>query len=163
MNRRRRAWLAGTLTITLLAGCRADDGGLRVATDVESRAAIAAFSRYWDEVVAISNAGQVPQNAFVTTTTERLRRDEIARATREAQDGVTRTGAPAWKDHRATVDGDEAVVVACINEDDWAFELPDGETRKPDDGWRMLGRELTKVNGEWLVSDYSPASSSDSC
>lgn len=151
------------LALAVLAGCGVDDTAPTASNDVEAQAAIAAFTRYWDEAVAIANTGRVPRNAFAMTVTGPLRDDEVERATRDAQAGVTRVGAPEFRDHRATIDGDSAVVVVCINEDDWAFVLPDHEPRRPHDGWRMLARELTRVDGVWLVSDYSPVSSRDSC
>lgn len=152
------------MLLVLSSACTDDDAPpASTPLGIEERAAVEAFTRYWDEAVAIANAGRVPQNAFVTTATGVLREQEITRLARDARRGATRTGEPELTQHRVSVSGDFAVVVACINEDDWTYSLPGREPIHPDSGWWTVGRELTKVDGEWLVSDYSPASSRDSC
>lgn len=90
------------------AGCGSDDvePAAQAALDLDERAAVETFARYWDEA---------------------------------------------------------AVVVACIDEDGWTYSVPGREPVRPDSGWRTLGRELTRIDGEWRVSDYSPESSRDSC
>jgi len=129
----------------------------------EIAAAIAAFDRYWDEVLAVSNAATVPPDAFSTTATDPLRSDQLARLRRDKKAGLKRAGAPVFKDQAATVTGDAAVVVACVNEEGWAYVEPDSHPVRGKVGWRMIGRELTKVAGTWLVSDYSPDSARKSC
>lgn len=165
MDHRGRWWLVAATLLFSIVGCGSDDvePAAQPPLSLDERAAVETFARYWDEAVAIANAGRVPQDAFATTATGLLREDEIDRLTRDTEAGATRAGAPEFKHYRATVSGDAAVVVACINEDGWTYSVPGREPVRPDSGWRTLGRELTRIDGEWRVSDYSPESSRDSC
>lgn len=153
------------MVLAVTGGCGSDDvePASSPSLDLDERAAVETFARYWDEAVAIANAGRVPPEAFATTATGLLREDEIARLTRDAEAGTTRTGSPEFRRYRVTVSGDAAVVVACINEDAWTYSVRGRAPLRPDSGWRTLGRELTRIDGEWRVSDYSPESSRDSC
>ena len=158
--------LAGSL---LIGGCGTGDGDdepstapsappTSVTDDSSVAAVITAFDAYWAELVSVANSGRVPPDAFATTATDPLRSDQIARLSRDAEAGAKRVGAPEFKDRSATITGDTALVVACINEEGWTFVEPDAKPQRGKNGWRRVGRELTKVDGRWLVSDYSPDS-----
>jgi len=171
MDQRGRWWAAAVLVgSVLIGGCgtgRTDDEPSTApsapptsATDesADVAAAIDAFDAYWAEVVSIANSGRVPPDALATTATDPLRSDQIARLTRDVEAGAKRVGAPEFKDESATITGDTALVVACIDEDGWTYVEPDAKPQRGKNGWRRVGRELTKVDGRWLVSDYSPDS-----
>lgn len=170
-----RRWVACALGLAFaLAGCSgSSDGAPDVkiptasatadAAAVEEKAVLDAFERYWDEQVAIANSGKVPKDALKDSATGPQREYEIARLTKDAQKGLTRSGAPKFKDQKVTVTADTALVVTCINDVDWPFTLADGTTPAPPDAWRQLGRELTKVDGAWLVTGGSPENTSETC
>jgi hypothetical protein len=119
----------------------------------DEQAALEAFHAYWDEKVAIAAAGSVPDDALADTAIGALREDEVARLTKDSEQGVVRTGEPEFKQEKVAIDGDSATVTVCINEDDWKYVVG-GETVPNDFGWKPLGRTLSKVDGRWLVEDY---------
>ncbi len=132
------------------------------SAEADEQAAIDAFTRFWDESVAIANSGDVPQDAFAETAFGAIREAEITERTQEAEQSQ-RVGEPEFKDQTATITGDRALVVACVNFDEWGFKVGDADPIFPMQGWQMLGRELTRVDGAWLVSGYSPSSTRDEC
>lgn len=155
-----------------LAGCGGEEPAqiqpVRTSSTVdaaaaEEKAVLDAFDRYWDDQVSIANSGKVPKDALEDSATGPQRENEIARLTRDAEQGITRTGAPKFKDQKVTVTGDTALVVACINDDEWKFTIEDGKTVSPTNGWRQLGRDFTKVDGGWLVTGGSEKSTSETC
>lgn len=174
MDRGGRWLVAGVLLLTLgLSGCGGDDGSGQDLPKVEptsaettasdEKAVVDAFTAYWDEKVAVSNSGKVPQDAFATTATGAVLEDDVTRLSRDSEADTKRIGAPQFKEHRATVDGDKAIVVACVNQDQWGFVVEGRDPIYSSEGWGMLGRELSRVDGAWLVSGYSPDNTRDEC
>lgn len=155
--------------ILALSGCGSDDPAKpkpTATTDAaaaDKAAALDAFARYWDEKVAITKAGKVPKDALEATAYGTVREQDIARLIQDADHGTTRTGAPQFKDQTVTLSGDTALVVTCVNEDGWPFVLKGGDELPIKAGWTQLGRELTKVEGKWLVTGYSPSSTKKTC
>ncbi|MEO6605512.1 MAG: hypothetical protein ABIN55_07850 [Aeromicrobium sp.] len=160
----------GLSLILALTGCGSDDAPETPKPKTTADAAVAdkaavldAFSRFWAESVVIANSGKVPKDALQTNATGSLREQELAQLNEDAKRGTTRTGAPKFKDQTVTLSGDTALVVTCVNTDEWVFVLKDGRKLAGKAGWRQLGRELTKVDGKWLVTGSSPASTKDTC
>jgi len=122
-----------------------------------------AFGAFWDEQVAIGRTGKVPQDAFADTAVGVIREDTIARLNQDIEHGTTREGEPEFKDQRVTVRGDDALVIACMNADDWRFVLKDGRKISADAGWVQLARKLTKVEDRWLVSDFADEYTQEEC
>lgn len=174
MNRGGRWLVAGVVLLTLgLSGCGGDDDTGNDLPKVEptsadttaadEKAVVDAFTAYWDEKVAVSNSGTVPGNAFATTATGAVLEDDVTRLSRDAEEDTKRVGAPKFKEHRATVDGDQATVVVCVNQDQWGFVVDGRDPIYSSEGWGMLGRELTRIDGAWLVSGYSTENTRDEC
>lgn len=163
--------MALTLSLSLaLGGCGSDDQSSlpksTATTDAaaaDKAAALDAFNRYWAEQVTIANSGKVPKDAFETTAIGTVREQDIARLQQDAENGTTRKGKPAFKDQTVTLQGDTALVVTCINSDEWVFVPKDGPELAPDNGWDQLGRELKKVDGNWLVTGFSTTSTKETC
>lgn len=168
---RQTGWISAiALSLTLtLAGCGSDEPAKPKPTETtdaaaaDKAAALDAFTRYWDEKVAIAKSGKVPKDALSTTTIGPVREQELAQLNQDAERGTTRTGAPKFKDQKVTVSGETALVVTCVNTDDWLFILKDGREVSSESGWRQLGRELTNVDDNWLVTGFSPASTKETC
>lgn len=139
------------------------DSATTPSVDADQKDALAAFDAFWDESVAIANAGVVPKDAFASTANGPYREQMVAQLTQQAEEGTTRRGAPKFKDEKATVDGDTALVVTCINQDGWGLVPKGGEEVAPSAGWTQLGRTLTKFEGVWYVTGASIESTKETC
>lgn len=169
-----RWWAACALGLSLtIAGCGGSAGipnapipkssATTEAAGAEDAEVLAAFGRYYDDLAKVASSGKKPgTDALSKTATAVVREQELTQLTQDVERGTSRSGAPRFKDQTVTVTGDEALVVTCINEDDWPFEAG-GRTISPKSGWVQLGRKLTKVDGQWLVSGYSQESTKETC
>lgn len=121
------------LTLTTMSACGTDDpekpgpSTSTVGIDAaEKQAVLDAFEAFWAEEVAIGRTGEVPEDAFADTAVGVIREDTIAHLNQDIEHGTTREGETAFKDQRVTVRGDEALLITCMNADDWLFVLEDG-------------------------------------
>lgn len=107
-----------------------------------------AFHAYWDAVVAVERDGPDP-TAFDGVATGVVVEQELRAAQNLADVGVSREGAPAFSDVQVQVEGDSAVVLACVDSSGWL--VPGTDTT----GLTLVnpgGVALERQDGRWLVT-----------
>ncbi len=77
--------------------------------------------------------------------------------------GVTRSGQAAISDVKVTLDGDNASVLACINEDDWLFKQDGKLVKQPKRGTNPISATFERSGANWLLTDFPDAPKDAKC
>jgi len=111
---------------------------------------LAVFHRYYDAVVAAQRGNPDPalfagiaQGAFVE--------EALARARQFQTNGIVREGAPTFSNVTVTVDGESALVWACVDNSKWVIPGVESTFAPVQPGGVGLG----KIDGSWVVTSVS--------
>lgn len=116
-----------------------------------------AFERYLDAVVAMENGPSPDPALLFGIATDDVAGEHVRRAAEYQSNGIRRVGEPAVGTPDVSVDGEEARLEVCIDEDGWTAEVADGTpvTASPEGPTpRVYG--FAQVDGAWLVSALVP-------
>ncbi|WP_130799694.1 hypothetical protein [Streptomyces otsuchiensis] len=112
----------------------------------------ALYERYWDVMVTLENSEDMPEpDIFDGIAGGELLERQMARVRNFKDSGQWRQGEPVVEQITVEVDGDDALIQACVNEDDWDVLLdgevvplaPEGSTprvmeaERTDEGWLL--------------------------
>ena len=113
-------------------------------------AVLAVYHRYYDAVVAAQRGNPDPalfagvaQGAFVE--------EALARARQFQTNGIVREGAPTFSNVTVTVDGESALVWACVDNSKWVIPGVESTFAPVQPG----GVGLNKIDGSWVVTSVS--------
>ena len=119
-------------------------------TAAEEAAILDVYYRYWDAIVAAERGNPAPA-LFVGIAQGAHVEEEIAQARQFQEYGIVREGEPAFSNVTVMVDGESALVWACVDNSAWV--VPDVETTvKP---VQPGGVRLETIDGSWIVTETS--------
>ena len=118
-------------------------------TAVVEAAILDVYYRYWDAVVA-AQAGNLDPSLFEGAAVGIIVEEAFQTARQYQESGFVREGEPQFSDVTVTVDGETAVVWACLDSSGW---LVPGTPTEGIDLVNPGGLTLEQVDGAWLVTD----------
>jgi hypothetical protein len=118
----------------------------------DEAAAIAVYKKYWAVVVSSENSAKVKTGAFTGVADGSFVEAYINRVDGYADEKFKRVGKPSISDYEASVSGDTATVLACLDEDDWNGKLNGKATDVPNDGPSPVGATATRRDGGWIIT-----------
>lgn len=160
-QRRLASLVLAAITAFGLTACggESDDPAPTVKTSAAPSAedeATAAYARYWDVYVQVSNSGDIDPAAFAGVADGKFLETDLKLLGDQAEAGVVRVGEPKITDYTTKVDGEKATSTVCLDESQWAAEV-DGETIPGSKGGdptpTPVVAELAKRDGAWIVTD----------
>lgn len=108
------------------------------------------YARFWVALVA-AERGDPDPTLFAGVATGEIVEAEMLSARNYQEWGIVREGEPVISDVTVRIDGDTALVAACVDQSQWV--VPDaGEDEAPDVVSPEV--EVTRVDGQWLVTRY---------
>lgn len=175
MSRRRLAAVTAALPLTvalLVAGCSGDPAGpstsapaapsasaTPTSTAAADEAAVrAAYDAFWEAIVT-TRQGKPDQALLASVADGQVVEDELKLAQYYADHGITLQGRPVVDDVVVAVDGDTALVQACVDHDGW---VPKGVQATPQPP-RPTDVTLERTDGTWLVTRFNDAEGTASC
>jgi len=167
--------IAGAAVIAGLAGCTStaeEPSGSTAAPTASaslspdpsaSSAAVQAavldvYHRYWDATVAAQRGNPDPA-LFADNTKGALVEQELADAKQYVSLGIVREGAPTFSSVTVEADGDQATVLACVDNSKWVVPEATGEPL----GVLPTGLSLERIAGAWFVTKYVDPPASFTC
>jgi hypothetical protein len=174
MSRRRLAAVTAALPLAalLLAGC--SGGGdpepttgssttsaaaTPTSTAAADEAAVrAAYDAFWEAIIT-TRQGKPDQALLQGVARGRVVEDELKVAQYYADHGISLRGRPVVDDVVVAVEGETALVQACVDHNGW---LPEGvqATGEPP---RPTDVTLERADGAWLVTAFNDAEGTASC
>lgn len=153
------------VTVSLVGACAGPGGeppvsvGASLTTTptstVDEVAVERVFRAYLAGVVEMENSGDLDPAPLYGLTTDEVAGEQATRVMEHADIGVHREGAPKLGDPVITVDGDEALLEVCMDQDDWIGVRGDQRIVR-NDGFLPRGYLLSRSEGRWLVSGIVP-------
>lgn len=107
------------------------------------------YHRYWDAVVAAERGNPDPA-LFADNTKGALVEEKLAVATQYQKYGIVRQGAPSFANVTVEVQGDQATVLACVDNSKWI--VPEATGAPP--GVLPGGLHLELIGDAWFVTKY---------
>lgn len=117
-----------------------------------------AYEGFWAAVVTLFS-GNVDRSLFEGVATGVIVEKQVNEAEFIVQNDLRYQGQPTFTDVSVVVDGDTAVVAACVDSSTWH------PTRVPPEGNMVLAGavQVDRIDGEWLVTDSADAPESLVC
>lgn len=123
----------------------------------DAAAVVDVFERYLDAVVAMENGPEPDPALLFGIATDDVTGEHVRRAADLGQDGLRRVGEPQVGEPEVVVDGDEARLEVCVDEDTWTAELADGTSvESTPRGPSPRVYDLVREDGTWLVAALVP-------
>jgi len=116
------------------------------------------YHRYWDATVAAQRGNPDPA-LFADNTKGALVEQELADAKQYVSLGIVREGAPTFSSVTVEADGDQATVLACVDNSKWVVPEATGEPL----GVLPTGLSLERIAGAWFVTKYVDPPASFTC
>lgn len=162
MPRMNRHLAAPFLAMIVLAGCSGSsesEPAPTVTASAEPSAeerATAAYQRYWDVYIQLSNSGDIDAAAFQGIADGPFVETDLKLLGNQADAGVVRVGEPQLTDFSTTIDGDAATSTVCLDESQWAAKV-DGEVIPDSTGGpptpTPVVATLAQRGDDWIVTD----------
>jgi len=137
---------SSTTSPTVSASPSADPSASAAAVQA---AVLAVYHRYWDAVVAAERGNPDPA-LFADNTKGALVEEKLAVATQYQKYGIVRQGAPSFANVTVEVQGDQATVLACVDNSKWI--VPEATGAPP--GVLPGGLHLELIGDAWFVTKY---------
>ncbi|WP_313406265.1 hypothetical protein [Aeromicrobium sp.] len=123
-------------------------GADQASAEVEDR-----WSTYWQARIDSENTGELDRGTFARTATGKALETQTRRLRNYGRHGLVRVGAPEFRDVEVRRMDGSAMVLACVNADEWTARV-DGEPWSAQKyGWELTGSVMKQVEGAWLVVD----------
>ena len=139
---------SGSTTLPTVSASLSPDPSVSAAA--VQAAVLDVYHRYYDAVVAAQRGNPDPalfagvaQGAFVE--------EALARARQFQTNGIVREGAPTFSNVTVTVDGESALVWACVDNSKWVIPGVESTFAPVQPG----GVGLNKIDGSWVVTSVS--------
>lgn len=150
---------AAVILVSLsLSACSSDEPAplkqpTTATTDAEAANAVAVYKKYWAAVESAQNVGKVEAGQFDGIADGPIVERFINRVSGDADNGIKRVGRPELSDYEATVDGDSATVLVCLNQDKWTFEFNGEPIKQEKSGTEPVGAKATQRDGGWIITE----------
>lgn len=135
-----------TTSPTVSASPSADPSASAAAVQA---AVLDVYHRYWDATVAAQRGNPDPA-LFADNTKGALVEQELADAKQYVSLGIVREGAPTFSSVTVEADGDQATVLACVDNSKWI--VPEATGAPP--GVLPGGLHLELIGDAWFVTKY---------
>jgi|GEM_PF-3721604 len=114
----------------------------------------AAYQRYWDVYVQLSNSGDIDSAAFTGVAEGSFVESTLKNLRDQAESGVVRVGEPTFSTFRTEVEGRKATSLVCLDERKWAAKHDDKTLPPPSDADPSpIEATLEQRDGGWIVTD----------
>lgn len=118
----------------------------------DEKAAVDTYRKFWDIQIKAQNAGKIKADAF-NGVADGPFVEAFTKVVRDSgKAGFVRVGEPELDGFEPTVNGDEATVTVCVNEDDWDGELDGKKQAVPNEGPQPQGAGLERRDEQWIVT-----------
>lgn len=114
------------------------------------------YGEYWDALIALENGGAVEADPFEGIATPTVIEQILNRVLPIRDSGHRREGEPLIQDVAVTVQGDEARIEACVDEDAWAMVQDGEEVPIEKEGAMPRVAAAERSGGVWLIKDLLP-------
>lgn len=132
---------------------------------VDEAAVVDLANRYWAAIVQSENTGNDDPAQFADVAAPAVIEEQLSKVVEYQKLHLLRVGQPEITDVTATVTGDTAAIVLCLNEDGWTAEAdgePAGNGKKF--GVGAWGARAERIDGRWLIAAETPQDdASDTC
>jgi len=106
------------------------------------------YHRYWDATVAAERGNPDPA-LFADNTKGALVEKKLNQAKQFQEYGIVRQGAPTFSNVTVEVQGDQATVLACVDNSKWVIPGVESTVAPVLPG----GLRLERIDGAWFVTD----------
>jgi len=113
----------------------------------------AAYQRYWDVYVQLSNSGDIDSAAFTGIAEGSFIESTLKNLRDQADSGVVRVGEPAFSAFRTEVKGQKATSLVCLDEREWSAKHDGEKLPPPDTDPSPIEASLERRDGGWIVTD----------
>lgn len=146
------------MVLILTTGCSDESSSEPTPTTTtespESKAS-AAFERYWDAYIEISNSGEVNAEELSGVADGKFVEEVLGTLAQQADSGVVRVGEPDFGEFETQVNGAAATSVVCMDEREWGARQGGEDLPPPGDDFPPTEQTATVEfrDGEWIVTD----------
>ncbi len=128
------------------------------ATVSDDEAAVeAAYRAYWDVLVTAHNTPSTDRAPFEAVAVDTVIEMDINNVQGNIDNGTRRSGQPTFGDLDIQVEGDSALVDACVDQNSWEIQVPPGlPSPTPQATPFAISIELQRTDGGWLVARWVP-------
>lgn len=124
------------------------------AADIAKASSV--HEKYWDIYVQMSNSGRVNPDGFDSVAEGAFVESHLHILGDQADQGITRDGAPKFGEFDTKVDGDKATSSVCKDETPWKVEL-NGKVQEVERGKPLVYTATLARRGDtWIITGMDP-------
>ena len=164
--------IAATLILsTTVSACSADESPrdankTAAAPDpkaVDTAAVKDVYERYWAAMAVAENNGDADPERFADILQGPYGERYIKLVRDYKAQGIVRTGQAVITDLDVELNGDSAIVIACVDEDDWRFKKDGQLLEHPMLGTKPATAEVTRTADGWVITDVPEPAADAKC
>jgi len=120
-------------------------------------------SRYWAAVVKSENTVDANPGQFDDVAEGQVVEEQVKTARDYEKAGIRRVGEPEITEVEASVSGDTADIMACLNEDGWTAEQDGSTIKAPKLGPKPWGAQAKRRPDGWVITDVRVPDGAKEC
>lgn len=169
-----RVFLVITATLllsTTVSACSANESPRDAKTTaaapdpkaVDTAAVKDVYERYWAAMAEAENNGDADPKLFADILQGPYGERYLKKVRDYEAQGIVREGQAVITDLDVKLNGDSAIVIACVDEDDWLFKQ-DGKLMDPPKlGTKPATAEVTRTADGWVITDVPEPAKDAQC
>ena len=119
--------------------------------------------RYWAAVVRSENTVDSDPGQFDDVAAGKVVEQQMKTARDYEKAGIRRVGEPEITEVEASVSGDTADIMACLNEDEWTAKQDGTTIKAPKLGPKPWGAQAERRTDGWVITDVRVPDGAKEC
>lgn len=130
---------------------------------VDTAAVKALYERYWAAMAEAENNADADPKRFATILGGSYGERYLKLVRDYKSQGITRSGHAVITDLDVKLNGDTAIVLACVDEDDWLFKKDSTLMEQPKLGTKPATAEVERSVKGWIITDVPEPANDAKC
>ena len=130
---------------------------------VDTAAVKALYERYWAAMAEAENNADADPKRFATILQGPYGERYLKLVRDYESEGIVREGQAVITDLDVKLNGDSAIVIACVDEDDWLFKKDGKFLDQPKLGTKPATAEVERSGDGWMITDVPEPAKDAKC